>query len=187
MEKLFCVLGKSSVGKDSIVSMVSEELQLPIATSFTTRPKREKEVEGREYYFINKEDFIHKEQSGEIAECTHYVVTDDEVWYYGLTRKELEKDRYPLVIVNPDGLEQLTGLYGDKVVSILIECEGMERLERAIKRDKTANPKEICRRFLIDEVDFESVMCDYIIYNGEGGRENSVIEFKKIIEGELEV
>ena len=186
MEKIFCVLGKSSAGKDTLVSIVSEELQMPVATSFTTRPKRDGEIEGREYHFITEEEFMQKEQEGGVAECTVYNVADNQTWYYGLTREELEKGRYALVIVNPDGLEQLTDLYGDKVVSILVECDGIERLERSIKRDKTANPRELCRRFLADEEMFLNIECDYIVYNGEGDRENSIFEFKKIIERELE-
>ena len=163
MEKIFCIVGKSSAGKDSIVSIVSDELQMPIATSFTTRPKRDGETEGKEYYFITEEEFMQKEQSDGIAECTVYNVADNQTWYYGLTREELEKGKHTLVIVNPDGLEQLTDLYGDKVVSILVECDGIERLERSIKRDKTANPRELCRRFLADEKDFENVVCDYVV------------------------
>lgn len=187
MEKIFCVLGKSSAGKDTLVAIVSKELQIPIATSVTTRSMREKESQGREYNFITEEEFKILKQKGEIAEYTTYNVADNQIWYYGLTREELEKNKHVMVIVNPDGLEQLTKIYEDKIVSILIECDGIERLKRSIERDKTANPKEICRRFLADEESFENIECDYIVYNGEGDRENSILEFKKIIERELEM
>lgn len=187
MEKIFCVVGKSSSGKDTLVSIVSEELQMPIATSFTTRPKREGEIEGREYHFITEGEFLQKEAMDGIAECTSYKVADNLTWWYGLTREELEKGEYTIVIVNPDGLEQLTDLYGDKIVSILVECDGLERLERSIKRDKTANPKEICRRFLQDEVDFETIECDYVIYNENKMGKEVVLQMKKIIMEEMSV
>lgn len=163
MEKIFCILGKSSSGKDTLVSMTSEELKMPIATSFTTRPKREGEVEGREYNFITDEEFKDLYKKDMLAEFTSYNIADVGVSYYGLTKEELEKGKHTLVIVNPDGLQQLINIYGDKVVTILVECDGIERLERSIKRDKKANPRELCRRFLVDEDDFKDVVCDYVI------------------------
>lgn len=184
MKKIFCVLAKSSAGKDAITSIVSEDLGIPMATSFTTRPMREGEVEGREYHFIDKETFKQLHRKNKLAEYTSYQVADSSKWYYGLTREELEKSEYTMVIVNPHGLEQLQKLYGDRVVSILVECNGMTRLKRSIKRDKKGNPKELCRRFLADEEDFKYVTCDYLVYNEESLFE-AVKRFKKIILEEM--
>lgn len=184
MEKMFCILGKSSAGKDTLVSLTSEEMQVPVAVSFTTRPKREGELEGKEYHFITDKEFKTLKQSGRIAESTSYAVADNQVQCYGLTRKELEKGVYVIAIVNPDGLRQLTEKYGDKIVSILIECDGLKRLKRSIERDKTGNPKEICRRYLRDEKDFEEIICDYIIYNDKT-LEEGLEELKNIISEEI--
>lgn len=189
MEKIFAVVGASASGKDTLVSMVSEELCMPVATSFTTRPMRSGEKDGREYIFISEEEFIQKEAMSEIAECTSYNNVDNQTWWYGLTKEELEKGRYVLAIVNPDGLKQLTDLYGEKVVSILIQCDGKERLRRAIDRDEKANPNEICRRFLSDSRDFEGLIFDYSVdttsKNGEVSLLNSYNKFKKIILTEI--
>lgn len=184
MKKIFCVLAKSSAGKDAITSVVSENLDISMATSFTTRPMREGEVEGREYNFIDEASFRDLHGCDRLAEYTSYEVADDSVWYYGLTKDELEKADYVMVIVNPHGLEQLQKLYGDRVVSILIECNGMTRLKRSIERDKKGNPKELCRRFLADEEDFKYVTCDYLVYNEESLFE-AVKRFKKIILEEM--
>lgn len=184
MKKLFCVLAKSSAGKDAITTQAKEELGLPIATSFTTRPMRSGEKEGREYYFIDDKSFWDLHGCDMLAEYTTYEVADNSTWYYGLTREELEKADYTMVIVNPHGLEQLTERYGDKIVSVLIECNGMTRLCRSICRDTKGNPKELCRRFLADEKDFENLLSDYIVYN-EGELREAVDAFKKIILTEM--
>lgn len=185
MERIVAFAGKMGAGKDSLISLVSEELQMPIATSFTTRPMRSGEVEGREYQFITKEEFTEKERKGEIAEHTHYHVADGDVWYYGLTREELEKSKHILTIVNPDGLRQLEEMYGDKVVSILIECSDRERLLRAVNRDKNANIQEICRRMNCDDIDFANINCDYVVYNHDGMKEQALSKLKEIIKEEI--
>lgn len=184
MEKLFCALGKSGVGKDAIVSMTKDDLHMPIATSFTTRPMRDGEVDGREYHFITEEEFNELKESNQLAEYTEYNVADNSTWYYGLTKKELESHRYLMVIVNPHGLEQLTEIYGDKVVSILIECDDMDRIKRSINRDGKIKPKELCRRFLADEDDFENISYDYAIDNTERVID-AVNRFKKILVEEM--
>lgn len=184
MKKIFCVLAKSSAGKDAITSIVSKDLNIPMATSFTTRPMRDGEVEGREYNFIDKQTFKRLYKDNKLAEYTSYLVADSSTWYYGLTKDELEKADYVMVIVNPHGLEQLERIYGDKVTSILIECNSMTRLKRSIERDKKGNPKELCRRFLADEEDFKYVTCDYLVYN-EGALSESVERFKNIIIEEM--
>lgn len=187
MKKIFGIIGKSSAGKDFLTSAISKELNIPIATSFTTRNPRVGEIEGREYFFISHEVFMNKIQSGEIAECTSYNVADNMTWYYGLTKEELEKGDYILAIINKDGLEQLTETYGDKMVSIFIECDGLERLQRSINRDKSANPRELCRRFLDDELQLSDIKCDYIVYNDNDSKSEAIQKLKDIILEEMEI
>lgn len=185
MEKIFCILGKSSVGKDSLVSLVEDDLGMKSAVSFTTRPMREGEVNGKEYFFISDEDFRDLHGNNMLAEYTTYHVADNSTWYYGLTREELEKSKYGIVIVNPHGLEQLKEIYGDKVISILIDCDDMERLQRSIKRDAKANPKELCRRYLADEKDFDGLCCHYCIDTTKDPIGFSANTLKKIIIAEM--
>ena len=58
MGKIFCLMGKSSSGKDTIFSKIKndKDLNLKPVVSYTTRPKRINETQGVEYFFINKED-----------------------------------------------------------------------------------------------------------------------------------
>lgn len=169
MRKIFAILGKASVGKDSLISYLSEITGYPIALSFTTRPMRKNEVQGREYDFISEEKFKWLESNNYLVEYTVYKVASGETWYYGLTREELEKAKYVLVIVNPHGLKQLKEVYGDKVCSILIDSDAKTRIIRYLNRDITDESKveECCRRFLADQNDFKDIITDYIIKNND--------------------
>lgn len=167
MRKIFAILGKASVGKDSIVSLLSQLTEFPIALSFTTRPMRKNEVQGKEYDFISKEKYDWLSDNNHLVEYTEYTVANGETWYYGLTREQLEQSDYILVIVNPHGFRQLKEVYGDKVCSILIDADAKTRIMRYLNRDTTDESKaeECCRRFLADQSDFKDLVTDYIVYN----------------------
>ena len=186
MRKIFAIMGKASTGKDTLTKMLNERLEMPIALSFTTRPPRVGEQQGVEYNFITDKDFWDLHGCGLLAEYTSYNVADGDTWYYGLTREELEKDEYILVIVNPDGLEQLIEIYGDRICSILIDAPADVRIKRYLDRDKVTEVKaeECCRRFLADNKMFKNIEVDYIVDNSEN-LETSLEELIKIIKGEI--
>lgn len=167
MRKLFTIMGKASTGKDTLTKMLHEKMELPIALSFTTRPMRNGETQGVEYDFITEKDFWDMHGCDLLAEYTSYDVTGGETWYYGLTREELEKSDYVLVIVNPDGFNQIKEIYGDKVCSILIDAPADVRIKRYLDRDIVTETKaeECCRRFLADQKDFKDMVTDYIVMN----------------------
>ena len=167
MRKIFAVMGKASTGKDTLTKMLSETLELPIALSFTTRPMRVGEKQGVEYNFISDDDFWDLHGCDLLAEYTSYEVASGETWHYGLTKEELEKAEYVLVIVNPDGFKQLTEIYGDKVCSILIDAPADVRIKRYLDRDTVTEEKaeECCRRFLADNKDFKDISTNHCITN----------------------
>ncbi len=57
MGKIFCIMGKSGSGKDTILKEINkvEDLNLKTIVTYTTRPKRNNETDGVEYFFIDKE------------------------------------------------------------------------------------------------------------------------------------
>lgn len=167
MRKIFAIMGKASTGKDTLTKMLNEQLKMPIAVSFTTRPMRTGEQQGVEYVFITNRDFWDLHGNNLLAEYTSYNVAGGETWYYGLIKEELEKDEYVLVIVNPDGFMQLKEIYGDKVCSILIDAPADIRIKRYLDRDKVTEVKaeECCRRFLADQKDFKNVSPNHIVIN----------------------
>ena len=57
MGKVFCIIGRSGVGKSTLERKVSERLNFKRLISCTTRPMRGGEKEGIDYYYINNDDF----------------------------------------------------------------------------------------------------------------------------------
>lgn len=161
MGKIFCVMGKSATGKDTIYQklLMESKLELKRIIPYTTRPIREGEVEGREYHFCTEEDVQRLDAEGRIVELRAYN-TVYGIWKYFTVDDgniQLEKENY-LLIGTLEAYTKIRDYFGqDKVLPIYIEVEDGERLLRAIAREKSQDvPKyeEMCRRFLADAKDF---------------------------------
>ena len=161
MGKIFCVMGKSATGKDTIYQKLlhENELNLQRIIPYTTRPIREGEVEGREYHFCKEDDVQRMEEEGRIVELRAYN-TVYGIWKYFTVNDgniQLEKENY-IIIGTLEAYTKIRDYFGkDNVVPIYIEVEDGDRLIRAISREKEQEvPKyeEMCRRFLADAKDF---------------------------------
>lgn len=161
MGKIFCVMGKSATGKDTIYQKLLHEnsLQLQRIVPYTTRPIREGEIEGREYHFCEEKDVERLEEEGLIVELRAYD-TVYGIWKYFTVNDgniQLDKENYILIGTLESYIEIREYFGKDKVIPIYIEVEDGERLLRAISREKEQGvPKyeEMCRRFLADAKDF---------------------------------
>ena len=88
MNKIIVLSAKSASGKDTIMKqLVAEEGFLP-CVSHTTRPMREGEAEGREYYFVDQQDFIARKRNDEFVETRTYDTVQGQ-WFYGMSKDEL--------------------------------------------------------------------------------------------------
>ena len=83
MGKIFCLMGKSSSGKDTIFKELNEdkELNLKPIVSYTTRPKRINETDGVEYFFIDKNQLDKYKEENKVIEQRVYHTVDGD-WYY---------------------------------------------------------------------------------------------------------
>lgn len=161
MGKIYCVMGKSSSGKDSVYHEIMEKgaLGLKPIIPYTTRPIRDGEQDGREYHFCTEDTVQRLQDAGRIMELRAYN-TVYGVWkYFTVDDEQINLNKYNyLYIVTLEGYTKIQEYFGaDRVVPIYIEVEDGERLMRAIAREQKQDvPKyeEMCRRFLADSADF---------------------------------
>ena len=159
MGKIFYLMGKSASGKDSIYnSLINDKsLELNGIVMYSTRPMREGEVDGQDYYFVSEEKIDEFRKQGKVIESRTYDTVYGP-WTYATIddgQIDLEKGNYLMVGV----LSAFVGMkefFQDAVVPFYVEVEDGERLIRAINRERIGEPKyeEMCRRFLADAKDF---------------------------------
>lgn len=161
MGKIFYIMGKSASGKDKIYSMLlaDRELNLRKMVLYTTRPVREGEENGKQYYFTDDKKLEEFRESGKLIESRSYH-TVHGIWTYFTAddgQVKLNEADY-LAIGTLESYRKLKEYYGaENVLPIYIQVEDGERLRRALVREqKQEEPKyaEMCRRFLADQEDF---------------------------------
>ena len=162
MNKIYYMMGKSSSGKDTLQKELKEAHVphgLRTITPYTTRPRRDGERDGMEYFFVSEDTLNIFERQGRVIEQRAYN-TVHGIWRYATVddgQVDLEDADY-LVIGTLESYCRMREYYGEKnVVPLYIEVEDAERLRRAIRREeerKIPDYKELCRRFLADSEDY---------------------------------
>ncbi len=172
MGKIYYVMGKSSSGKDTIYKMLLERHpQFHTVVPYTTRPIREGERDGVEYFFVDAEDLHEMQEAEKIIEMRAYN-TKCGIWtYFTADDGQIDLDRYDYLMIGTlVSYRALREYFGEeRLVPIYIEVEDGLRLSRALERERRqAEPKyaEMCRRFLADTEDFseENIRAAGIIY-----------------------
>lgn len=150
MYKIVTLTGKAGSGKDTIMHHVREVLpELHEIVSCTTRPPREGEVHGRNYYFLTHEEFAERLNDGTMVEAT--VFND---WCYGSCLEHMSANGINIGVYNPEGVQILQCMPEVEVYSIFIDASDKTRLLRQLNRENDPDVKEIIRRFKADEDDF---------------------------------
>lgn len=158
---IYYIMGKSSSGKDTIYSrlLADEELGFQNIILYTTRPIRQGEAQGREYYFVDENRFREFRQAGKVIEYRTYQTVHGPWTYFTADdgQVNLEAQDY-LAIGTLESYSNMKKYYGeDKIKPVYIEVEDGERLRRAMTREEAQEKPlyaEMCRRFLADTEDF---------------------------------
>lgn len=158
MNRIFYIMGKSSSGKDTVYKNLLSQFGFTPLTLYTTRPVRENEQNGREYFFVDRAYFDKMKSDGKIIEERIYnTVYGEWIYFTGADSVDLDKGNF-LGIGTLESYLKLRDYFGnDAVIPIYIEVDDDIRLIRAIERERIEEkPKytELCRRFIADSEDF---------------------------------
>lgn len=161
MAKIFYVMGKSASGKDTIYKSLLERLpQLKQVVLYTTRPIREGEKNGGEYFFTTGDRLNELREEGKIIEERTYQTALGPWSYFTVDDGQIDvkSDDTYLMIGTLESYEKTRNYYGEELlIPLYIEVEDGKRLKRALEREflqKDPKYAELCRRYLADEEDF---------------------------------
>lgn len=161
MGRIYYLLGKSATGKDTLYKeILKRRPKLRTVTMYTTRPIREGETDGVEYFFTDREELERQLASGKVIESRTYQTIAGSWTYYTVDDGQFNvaDDESCLMIGTLESYEKMcTYFEAGKMVPVYIEVPDGIRLLRAVKREenqKKPNYREVCRRYLADEKDF---------------------------------
>ena len=161
MGRRYYLLGKSATGKDTLYKeILKRRPKLRTVTMYTTRPIREGETDGVEYFFTGREELERQLASGKVIESRTYQTIAGPWTYYTVDDGQFNvaDDESCLMIGTLESYEKMCAYFeAGKMVPVYIEVPDGIRLLRAVKREenqKKPNYREVCRRYLADEKDF---------------------------------
>lgn len=160
MGKIYYMMGKSSSGKDTIYKEIKKELpKLKTLTLYTTRPMREGERNGVEYYFVTEDVLEKYQREGKIIELRTYKTVYGDWKYATIDDGQIHLDQNSYLMIGTLESYRKTKTYfgEEQLVPLYVEVEDGERLMRAITRERQQEHpgyEEVCRRFLADQKDF---------------------------------
>lgn len=180
--KIVIIAAPSGAGKTSITKHLLQAFpaQLVFSISCATRPPRNREKHGVDYYFISVDEFKRRVNNNEFAEWE--MVYQDR--YYGTLKIELERIwkhyKTPLLDVDVKGGLNIQHLYSEHSLSLFIEPPTIEELERRLKARGTETAESLRAR--ISKATYELTFkdqFDHIILNDN--LETACIEAEQII------
>lgn len=175
---LYVVSGPSGCGKSTLVRMVMREVEgLEFSVSHTTRKKRETEQEGKDYYFVSKEEFQELTEGNLFIE---WAVVHGH--YYGTSRREIERkavQKSLLLDIDVQGAQQVKEKHKKAIFIFVLPPRYNELKKRLVSRGQDS-PNTIRKRLEMAKKEIRSyTMFDYIIINDK--LKDAAEELKSII------
>jgi guanylate kinase len=145
--KVIIVSAPSGAGKTSVVRhLLSVFPELEFSVSACSRPRRDNETEGKDYYFMTQDEFRDRIGKEEFVEW-------QEVYpgrYYGTLRSELDRiwnaGKFPLFDLDVVGGYNMKNLFGEKALSLFIMPPSEEVLEKRLRGRNTETEESLRER-----------------------------------------
>jgi guanylate kinase len=179
---LIVVSGPGAVGKDTLIAMLRErDPRLTYSISFTTRPRRDYEVDGEHFRFVDELEFSRLVEEGELLEHAR-VNGHDYGTSAGQVAEALERGRDVILNIDVQGAEQVRDRRPDALF-VFISPPSMEELLRRRTR-RASEPREVIQaRQRLAEIEMGfAPRYDHVVVNDEA--ERAVGEILAIIERE---
>lgn len=165
---LIVMSGPSGVGKGTVrrLVMADKSLNLAYSVSMTTRPRREHETPGVDYFYVTKEEFQKTLDEDGFLEHAQFVGN-----YYGTPKAYVEKLRNEgknvLLEIEVEGAKQvISKCHGSDVVTIFLIPPSMEDLEQRIRKRGTESEEVIQQRLAKAQRELElKYAYDYPVIN----------------------
>lgn len=183
---IYLVVGKSGVGKSTVVDEFCKRTSIHKVIPYTTRPIRDNEVGGIDYHFVSEKVFKDMAFNGNLTNVESYRVYSGDIWYYGFNLDEIKKYENCILVCNPKNIEGFISRLGkENIHTIEIIADLNTRIERYIDRDSMSIEKiqELVRRFISDEKEFKDLVTDDLVGN-EFTLEYAVNKLTRIILGD---
>jgi len=181
---LIVISGPSGVGKDSVILRMKErKLPFRFVVTATTRPPRESELHGRDYFFVSHDEFAEMIENDELLE--YAIVYND---YKGIPKEQvrhaLASGEDVVMRVDVQGAASIRDLCPDALLLFLTTRDELEMINR-LKARKSETPEGLNLRIATARKELERVAeFDYMVVNREFQLDETVDMILAIVRSE---
>ena len=148
MKTRLILVGKAAAGKDHARKICEQWLGMPYQVSYTTRPPRDGEQQGKDYFFISMDAAIHEY----IEKDKFYEHVVFNGWIYGTTKEQFYT-KGAVFIMTPTGLSHLSE--ADREESLVVYFDIDEEIRKNRMYERAGNADSVERRLAADREDFK--------------------------------
>ena len=181
---LIVLSGPSGVGKDAVLNgMKRQQLPMHFAVTATTRPRRQREKDGIDYYFVSRTEFERMIERNELLEWANVYGN-----LYGVPKLQIQealsRGEDAIVKVDVQGATTIKKIV-PQAVFIFLSPPSMDDLERRLMRRRTESGVDLELRMKAAQEEMKRLpMFDYVVVNHENGVRRAVSQIESIITAE---
>lgn len=182
---IIVISGPSGVGKDAVIKRLRETREnIHFVVTATSRAKRPGEIDGKDYYFVTKEEFLRMVEGGEMLE--HALVYGE---YKGIPKRQvreyMEKGYDVVLRVDIQGAETLRRILRDSAVFVFLAAESEAKMVERLVDRRTESKEELLVRIATAREEVRHVRnFDYVVVNADGELDRAVKTMEAIMDAE---
>ena len=180
---ILVVSGPAGSGKGTVNAMLLEREDFAFSVSATTRAPRPGEVDGVNYHYITREEFLSRIDSGDMLEYTEYCGN-----FYGTPLREAEEvmqsGKNLILEIEVEGARNVKAKYPDAVLVLLLPPSYSEQEARLRGRGTETEDKILLRLARAKEEVALADCYDYVVYNFDGRARDAADQILSIVEAE---
>lgn len=182
---IMVISGPSGVGKDCVIKRLKENREnIHFVVTATSRPMRDGEVDGRDYFFVSKQEFLQMVENDELLE--YALVYGD---YKGIPKQQIRdymaKGCDIVLRVDIQGATTLRKILGDSAVFVFLVAESESELVMRLIDRKTETKDSLLVRVATAKEELRQMKnFDYVVVNAQGKLESCVKMVESIIDAE---
>lgn len=164
--QLIIISGTTCAGKGTVVKeLIQRNNNLTVSVSYTSRDKRDGEIDGQDYFFVSQEEFEKKIEQNDFLEYAKVQYGK----YYGTPKAEvkelLEKGKDVILEIDVQGAQQIKNLFPETIL-IFIMAPSMSEVKRRIKSRGKETKEQIIERFKVAYNELNEVSkYNYVVVN----------------------
>ena len=180
---MLVVSGPAGSGKGTVNAMLLEREDFAFSVSATTRAPRPGEIDGVNYHYITREEFLSRIDSGDMLEYTEYCGN-----FYGTPLREAEEvmqsGKNLILEIEVEGARNVKAKYPDAVLVLLLPPSYSEQEARLRGRGTETEEKILLRLARAKEEVALADCYDYVVYNFDGRARDAADQILSIVEAE---